>query len=255
MKISLRIIGVMGLVLFATLFAITFSVPDVVEKSAKEFVKKQIEEQIKGKYQEIMASSFTDKVLHIAGSLGYDEKKLREDIIKNLPENIASVIATICNYECDRKKNIAKSLTADYMERIANIQVAQKQLGNIIKGKYLDIVDRLQTDLRVFLGSNAVMFFILLSISFLKPRAISHLFLPAIFLLISTITASLIYIFGQDWFYTILYNGYMGFSYLAYILVIFGFLIDIALNKARVTTEIINGILNVIGSTISVMPC
>lgn len=47
----------------------------------------------------------------------------------------------------------------------------------------------------------------------------------------------------------------MGFGYVAYIAVIFGFLIDIIFNKARVTTEIINAILNAIGSALSVAPC
>ena len=56
-------------------------------------------------------------------------------------------------------------------------------------------------------------------------------------------------------FYTILYNDYMGFGYLAYIAVIFGFLLDITFNGAKVTTQIINGIANAIGSAFSVVPC
>jgi len=47
----------------------------------------------------------------------------------------------------------------------------------------------------------------------------------------------------------------MGFGYLAYLAAIFGVLVDIAFNKARVTTEIINGIANAIGSAFSVVPC
>lgn len=74
-------------------------------------------------------------------------------------------------------------------------------------------------------------------------------------LTLATILSSSIYLFGQDWFYTILYNDYMGFGYLVYIAVIFGVLMDIALNKARVTTEVINGIANAIGLTFSVQPC
>jgi hypothetical protein len=99
------------------------------------------------------------------------------------------------------------------------------------------------------------MFLFLLVVSFAKPKAIAHLFLPGVLLLSATVLASAIYIFGQDWFYTILYNDYMGFSYLAYIAVIFGILLDIALNKARVTTEVINGIANAVGSAFSVLPC
>jgi len=47
----------------------------------------------------------------------------------------------------------------------------------------------------------------------------------------------------------------MGFGYLAYISIIFGVLIDIVLNKARLTSNVINGIANVFGSAISVGPC
>jgi GH24 family phage-related lysozyme (muramidase) len=255
MKILLRIIGILGLVLFGLLFGSTYGVPESVEESAKGFVKKQIEDEIREKYQNSRASTLTKKALKIANDLGYEENKMREDIKKKLPEKIAEVIASLCGYDCERKKTLTKSITAGYMEQIANIQVAQQQLGQIIKGKYMKIVGNLRMDLRIFSGSNATMFLILLLISLLKPKAVAHLFLPGIFLVISTITASTIYIFGQDWFYTIIYNDYMGFGYLVYIFAIFGFLMDIVFNRARITTEIINGILNAVGSTISVFPC
>lgn len=255
MKISLRLIGIVGLSLFAMLFWVTFGVPDAVEESAKGFVKKQIENELREKYTDNKASTFTDRALQIVGSLGYEEQRIRDDLNNDLPENIAGVIAEMCGYDCEKKKAVAKSIASGYMERIANLQVAQQTLGSIIKGKYMEIVSNLKTDLRIFLGSNAAMFLILLLLSYLKPKAIYHLFLPSAFLLASTIAASAIYIFGQDWFYTILYSDYMGFGYLAYIGVIFGFLMDVAFNKARATTEIINGILNAIGSALSVVPC
>ena len=99
------------------------------------------------------------------------------------------------------------------------------------------------------------MFLILLVVSWVKPQALTHLFVPALLLLVATVVSSCIYIIGQDWFYTILYNDYMGFAYLGYIAAIFSVLVDIVLNKARATTEIINGIANAVGSAFSVMPC
>ncbi len=161
----------------------------------------------------------------------------------------------MCGYDCERKNALSKEISASYLDRIKNIEVAQDNLGNIIKGKYIEILGNLKFDLRIFLGANFLMFLILLSVSFFKPQAIAHLFLPGLLLLASNLISSAIYIFGQDWFYTILYNDYMGFGYLVYIAIIFGFLIDIAFNKARATTEIINGIANAIGSAISVASC
>lgn len=161
----------------------------------------------------------------------------------------------MCGYDCERKKALSQSIASGYMDRLKSITVAQATLGDLIKGKYIEIVSKLKFDLRIFLGTNFVMFLILLAVSFAKPKAIAHLFLPGILLILATTIATAMYIFGQDWFYTILYNDYMGFGYLAYLSIIFGVLLDIVLNKARLTSNVINGIANVFGSAISVGPC
>ena len=251
----LRFIGLFGILLFGVLFSITFVSPEAIEKSAKGFVKYQIEKEVREQQQDINESAVAKKALNIAEKLGLEAEKIQEDLDNNLPEKIANVIASMCGYDCEKKKAVAQSITSGYLERIKSIQIAQNTLGDIIKGKYLEIVGNLKLDLRIFLGSNFVMFLILLSVSLAKPQAIAHLFLPGILLFVATVLSSSIYIFGQDWFYTILYNDYMGFGYLAYIAVIFGALMDIVFNRARVTTEIINGIAQAIGSAFSVVPC
>lgn len=255
MKTSIRTIGLLGLLLFSSLFGLTYGMPETVEESAKGFVKAQVEREIKEKYQESRLSTLVEKSRLLANDLGYEEQKIQENIRNKLPEIIAEFIASSCGYDCEKKKALTKSITTGYLERITHLQMAQQNLGEIIKGKYIEIVGNLRSDLRIFLSTNAIMFMILLLISFLKPKAIAQLYIPGIFLFVSTVTSSCIYIFGQDWFYTILYNDYMGYGYIAYIGVIFGFLMDVAFNKARVTTEIINGILNAIGSAFSVAPC
>ncbi|MDZ7924918.1 MAG: hypothetical protein U5M23_12900 [Marinagarivorans sp.] len=255
MSITLRSIGLFGILLFGVLFAVTFVSPETIEKSAKGFVKYQIEKEVREKQQLLSESNVASKALSIAERLGVESEQIHENLDNKLPEKIASVIASMCGYDCERKKALAQSITSGYLDRIKNIEVAQDTLGDLIKGKYIEIVTNLKFDLRIFLGSNFLMFLILLIVSLAKPKAITHLFVPGVLLLTATILASVIYIFGQDWFYTILYNDYMGFGYLAYIAVIFGVLVDIALNKARVTTEVINGLANVVGSAFSVLPC
>lgn len=255
MSIALRSIGLFGILLFGVLFVVTYLSPETIEKSAKGFVKYQIEKEVREKQQLISESSVANKALSIAKRLGVESEQIQENLDNDLPEKIASVFASMCGYDCDRKKALAQSIASGYLDRIKSIEIAQDTLGNLIKGKYIEIVSNLKLDLRIFLGSNLLMFLILLVVSLAKPKAIAHLFLPGVLLLTATILASAIYIFGQDWFYTILYNDYMGFGYLAYIAVIFGVLADIALNKARVTTEVINGMANAMGSAFSVIPC
>ncbi len=255
MGIALRVLSFLGVLLFGSLFAITFVSPATIEESAKGFVKYQIEKEVKEQYETVSESTLANKALSLAGKLGFEKEEIQNNLDNNLPEKIANVIASLCGYDCERKKALASSITAGYLERIKSIEIAEDTLSDIIKGKYLEIVQNIKLDIRIFLGTNIAMFLILLLISFFKPQAMAQLFLPGVLLLLATIISSGIYIFGQDWFYTILYNEYMGFGYLAYISLIFGFLMDIVFNKARVTTEIINFIANAIGSAFSAVPC
>ncbi len=241
--------------MFGALLSITVVSPKVIEESAKGFVKYQIEKEVRERQQTLSDSSVASKALSITKNLGLESEQIRKNLDNNLPEKIASVIASMCGYDCERKKALANSITSGYLDRLKRIRIAQDTLGELIKGKYVEIVGNLKLDLRIFLGSNFSMFLILLVISFAKPKAMTHLFLPGLLLVLATMISSAIYIYGQDWFYTVLYNDYMGFGYLTYLSVIFGVLVDIALNKARVTTEVINGIANALGSAFSVFPC
>jgi hypothetical protein len=255
MSITLRSIGLFGVLLFGGLFAVTFVSQSAIEESAKGFVAYQIEKELREKHQSVGDSALTDKALGLSEKLGFKAEELQENLENDLPEKIANVIASMCGYDCEKKKAVAQSITAGYLERLKNIQIAQNTLDDVIKGKYIEILGQLKLDIRIFLGSNFVMFLILLLVSFAKPQAVAHLFLPGMLLLLATVVSSSIYLFGQDWFYTILYNDYTGFGYLAYLAAIFGVLMDIVFNKARITTEIINGIANAIGSAFSVVPC
>lgn len=255
MSITLRLIGVLGLLIFGLLFSVTLLSPEAVEESAKGFVKHQIETEIRARHQAVVESNAAAQALVIAKGLGLEAEAIQRSLDRKLPQVIASVVASMCAYDCEKSRALAQSITSGYLERLERIQVAEHTLGDIIKAKYVDIVAALKFDLRVFLGSNLLLFSSLLLVSFAKPQALVHLFVPAVLLFVSTIAASAIYVFGQDWFYAILYNDYMGFGYLAYLSVIFGVLMDIALNKARVTSSVINGVANALGSALSVLPC
>ncbi|WP_016957689.1 hypothetical protein [Catenovulum agarivorans] len=255
MEITLRSIGLCGIILFGLLLLLTFSSAKHIEKSARGFVKYQIELELRQQQKEVTSSATAKMAVKFGEKLSVESAKIERDLAAQLPEKIANVLAKMCGYDCERKKMLANSITSSYFDRLKNIRVAQDTLGDIVKGKYLEIVANLKFDLRIFLTSNLAMFSILLIISFTRRQAIAHLFLPAVLLLVATIVASSIYIFGQDWFYSILYNDYMGFGYLLYLAAIFSLLVDIVFNRARATTETINAILNAIGSSLSLLPC
>lgn len=92
-------------------------------------------------------------------------------------------------------------------------------------------------------------------LSFARPRAIDHLLFPGLLLMGAVVVSSYCYLFEQNWFYIAVYSNYYGFAYLAFLGCIFALLLDIFLNRGKVTTHLGNGMLNAVGSAISLTPC
>jgi len=113
------------------------------------------------------------------------------------------------------------------------------------------VVENVIKDFRIFLGSSFFVLLLMLVLLYTKPQATIQIDVLASMMLVSTVLSSYLYIFKQNWFYTIIYNDFIGYAYLMYLGIIFLFLCDIIFNKARITTEIVNAILNALGSSIS----
>lgn len=153
MSTILKLLGIMGVLLFGGLFSLTLVSPEIVENSAKGFVKTQIEKEVRGKRLAMSDASVTDAALKVAAKLGLEKEKIQADLDAKLPDKIASIIAAMCGYDCEKNRAVSESLASSYMDRIKNIQVAEATLNDVVKGKYLEIVGNLQLDLRIFLES------------------------------------------------------------------------------------------------------
>ena len=119
----------------------------------------------------------------------------------------------------------------------------------------MDVTKELKRDVRIFTASNAAAFLMLLAIASLKPRAITHLFVPGILLATSALLCSYFYIFEQNWLLTIIHSDYLGWAYMGWLGGVFLFLCDIVLNHGRVTTEILNALASAVGSAAAFVPC
>ena len=259
MKITLRIIGLVGTLLFSTFLYFTYSVPGYVEEVGKDFIKQQVKKKTNAKIDSLTINKKDNAFSKIAGKL-LEKNKARIDSVKqNLKdkthEKLADIIAEMRNLDCECRNKHAALIKKQYQLNLSSLQVANDKLKDFMRTRYMEVVTELKRDVRIFTGSNTLIFLLLLIVSFLKPKAIAHLFLPGVLLVTSTAVCSYFYVFEQDWILTIIYNNYLGYGYLAYIGVLFAILCDIVFNKASVTTEIINAILHAIGSAFEVVPC
>ncbi len=259
MNIILRTIGLFGLMIFGLFFYFTFSIPGYVEEVGKDFVKFQIEKQTNQKIDSIQLESKEGKLAKLAAVLYKNQQKKIESFksqLKNkVDEKLTAVISEMRDLSCQCREKYSKAIKAGYQYSLISLQSANEKLLEFMKTKYMEVVSELKRDIRIFTGSNTLIFLLLLLISFLKPKVVKHLFLPGVLLLVSTLVCSFFYIFEQNWLLTIIYNNYLGFAYLGYISVVFLLLCDIVFNQADITTRIINGLLNAIGSGASLSSC
>jgi len=258
-KLSLRIVGILGVAIFTTFFALTYSVPGWVEGYGSDYIEGQVEKRIDTTIELVRPPESDNALARMAQSI-YEKNKvqieqLKSDLRGKVHEQWASALALIRDLDCECRDKIAKFIEEGFTTNIAILEATNDKIIDFIHFKYAEVTVELKRDIRIFSASNAAVFLLLLLISFLKPRAVAHLFLPGALLAASTAICSYFYVFEQNWLLTMIHNNYLGFAYLGWLGFVFLILCDIVFNKGRITTEIVNAILNAIGSAASLLPC
>ena len=255
----LRAIGVAGTMLFGFFFILTYHVPDWVERYAAGYIEsevaKRIDSSIDGLAIEAGESALSRAAASIFDMNAARIERLKSQLKNQVHERMADSLAEIRNLDCECRQKWANFLRDGIETEIGLLQVANDQVRDLIHGRYMYVLAELKRDIRIFTGTNASVFLFLLLVSLLKPRAVVHLFLPGMLLVVATLACSYLYVFEQNWLLTIINSDYLGLAYMAYLALAFSFLCDIVFNHGRVTTGIINAILNAIGSALSVVTC
>jgi uncharacterized membrane protein (UPF0136 family) len=258
-KLSLRSIGVIGAGIFLTFFAFTYSVPGWVEAFAADYIESQAQERIDASIDAILPPNSDSALARLSQSMyaknEAEIEQLKSDLKDRVHEQWAKALAEVRNLNCECREAWEDWFESGFNTNIALLQAANERVSGFIHSTYMDVATELKRDIRVFTASNATVFILLLLVSFVKPQAKVHLFLPAVLLAVSTLICSYFYIFEQNWLLTIIHSSYLGFAYLAWLGVVFLFLCDIVFNRGRITTKILNTFFNAIGSALSAVPC
>ena len=247
MKLALRLFGIGGTLAFGMFLALSFASPIYVERAARGFIQSQIERQLSAELGNAAASARETRIGSLAGALAAQHKielaALRARLGTDLNAQIAAAVGRMQDLSCECRERLRQGLDAAAVSRISTLERAEPQLRRIIEGKYGAIVADLLRDLRIFAGTNLLAFALLLVLSILKPSGIRQLFVPATLLGVAAVTTSLFYLFGQNWFFTLLYADFFGWTYGLWLLLVFGLFCDVALFKARITTWVVNALL------------
>lgn len=229
----------LGLLAFSAVFVLTLVSPERIERASRAVVERQVHEEVEAR----LGGRLPSAAYELMGErLAAELKRKREALRERLPEQIAAILAHTCHLDCETRRKIADFVRESIKTGIKELDYVLENLEPLVKKYYRAKVLKVLRDIRIFAGSNAIIFSILFGLTVMRGVTFNVLVLPSLMMFVATVAASAIYVFGQNWFYTILFDSYVGFGYLTYIGIIYLFLIDILAFKARITGAILDGI-------------
>lgn len=237
-------ISAAGILIFSIMLTSTFADRAVLEKAAIFAVKSKVQAEVKTKYPNLEAEGFLQSAEILRDKFGGKGDAIQKALEAKMDVAVATAISRYCGCESvspERQNRITNFFKSQNAEAVA----ISEKLGGFIKGKYDATISGLVRDLRIFSGVNIFAFLLIFLLAWVRPIARFHLLLPAGLLLISTVLTICLYVFGQNWFYTLMLGNFWGFSYLIYMGVILAFTLDITLNHGRITGSILNAVSNV----------
>lgn len=245
--------------MFITVFALTYSVPDWIETYGANYIERKAQQRTDRVIDSFQPPEGEGALSRLARSV-YDKNEeriegLRTQLKDSVNEKWASAMASIRDLDCECRKQWEDIFENSFLAEISLARAVNEKITGFIHSSYMGVVEGLKQDIRIFTGGNAVAFLLVLLISFFQPRANSLLFLPALLLMISTLACSYFYLFQQDWLLTIIQGSYVGYAYLGWLSVVFLFLTDIVFLRGEMTAGIINGMLEALGSAVTVDAC
>jgi len=234
MRRRLLIVAAMGVLLFGSLLVVSLVKPEWIEASARTLLRAEIERRVSAE----IVSAQDGRIARIANrALAQPPSERRSEGLSSV---VANVVTEMREGDCACRADIGRSAQDLAAERSVMLSSASGRLKQAVRATYVDTVRKLHRELRIFAGSNAVVFLLLGVVVWW--RGARNALLPALVLIGGAALTGGLYLFGQNWIHTIVFDSYVGYGYIAWLGLAVGFLADIAFNRSRVTQGITNGI-------------
>tara|TARA_B110000196_G_C21059824_1_gene621802 strand:+ start:466 stop:1215 length:750 start_codon:yes stop_codon:yes gene_type:complete len=221
---ALQVVSIIGVMIFTSIIAISFLFSKQLEETALDFIKGEISTELNERVNSLTGINSDNP--NIAQKLFLS--KYREEVPK-LKSEIGDYIDLAVNCVSDNREATSQQINAatsvvklsSELWKYESIKKSFTALSTLVKERYETTWAALQSDIRFFSGVNLGSFLLLLLISTYVRKMPEYLMLVSWLLVVSTISSICIYIYGQNWFYTILFNKYYGTGYLTLLSCIF----------------------------------
>ncbi|MCD9027428.1 hypothetical protein LDO26_04260 [Luteimonas sp. BDR2-5] len=251
---TLLVVSACGFLLFGGLWLLSMVRPDMVESTARTLLVKEVEHRVGERIGALSDSAVAGLARRVAGEHAAEAERLRR-LSETLPARVATVVDAMADRDCACRAELAERVRGGiglHLQRIAGLEA---RLDALIRDAYAHTAARLLREFRIFTGANALVFLVLGMVAWRRRGAALQLLVPAVVLVGAGAVSAGFYLFNQDWLRTIVFDDYVGYGYFAWLGVLVALFADILVNRARVTTRIVNAVLQALGSAASAVPC
>lgn len=248
-------IGLLGALVFGGAWITSWIDPLFVESVARELVRAEVEERVETQLDRLDGEALARLASRFSARNSAAIAALERQVAAGVPQKVAAIAAQMLDADCMCRRAIDVATHRGFADRIADLGHLNARLAELIRAQYQDVAAALTREFRIFTGANALLFGLLAGIAALRRKAGVQLVAPTLVLLVAAIVVGASYLFAQDWLRTILFGDYVGLAYFAYLGVAVVLLADIAMNRARVTSVLLNGLFSLVGSAFHAVPC
>jgi hypothetical protein len=241
-----------GVLIFGGMLLYLQTMPRDFEARAQTFIVDEIDTAVS-----------PDSAMSKLAQLGGGDLALPADRVEALRLNLAAaqhnfialVVETFCVRDCRAKEILEAELLEAYDGIPSRLKPGFAVLRGLVAAKYHAVFDELRRDITIFLSANLIVLGLALILALVRGRAARHLAPVSIVMTLATLLTTYWYVFGQNWILTIITSDYFGWWYLIFLAVVCLLLADIALNRARVISRILNAIADALGTDWVWLPC
>jgi hypothetical protein len=235
--VTLRALAALGSAAFALFFLIALVAPGSMETRARNFVVQRVTAEIG---EGLSASDIPAELSALSERLAARADSMHNLLRTGFSQRLAGALSSICVYDCNSTDDLDSMITTAFDEEAGSLGRAAITAASFARNRYAETVRALVRDIRIFSGVNTVLFALVFVASIRATATPRQVRWVLWLLLAATLVTAICYVFVQDWFHTLLFARFIGFGYLAWVILVFAVLLDWTLNKGRVTAAIVH---------------
>lgn len=230
---AIRALSLAGLALFAALFIATIAAPDRIETAARGFIATDIRAELERSVVGRLGIGATPDSELLRDGIAARAAQASEDLRRGVAERIALIVTQFCRYDCRTQTVLAGRIEVNLERRLDAMGIGLKKLESIGQGRYSAMLEKALRDLRIFSGSNALIFGTIFALSFAQGIVGRALLAPFVPVLAATLGMVALYVSDPNRFFALLFGQFTGYGYLGFAAVIALMLLGAEISRER----------------------